>query len=56
MERGVVVRGWLRGRHIELDEGVDEPDGEVEVVLRSVGTTPRPPDVLEVIASAGRHP
>ena len=51
MERGVVVRGRLRGRHIELDEGVDELDGEVEVFLRSVGSTPRPPDVLEVIAS-----
>jgi len=51
MERGVVVRGRLHGRHIELDEGVDELDGEVEVFLRAVGSTPRPPDVLEVIAS-----
>jgi len=51
MERGVVVRGRLRGRHIELDEGVEELDGEVEVFLRSVGTTPRPADVLDVIAS-----
>jgi hypothetical protein len=51
MERGVVVRGKLHGRHIELDEQVDELDGEVEVFLRSVGATPRPPDVLDVIAS-----
>jgi hypothetical protein len=51
MERGVVVRGKLHGRHIELDEEVDELDGEVEVFLRSVGATPRPPDVLDVIAS-----
>ena len=51
MERGVVVRGQLRGRHIELEEGVEELDGEVEVFLRSVGTSPRPPDVLDVIAS-----
>jgi hypothetical protein len=51
MERGVVVRGMLRGRHIELDERVDELDGEVEVFLRSVGATPRPPDVLEVTAT-----
>ena len=50
MERGVVVRGTLRGRHIELDERVDELDGEVEVFLRSVGASPHPPDVLEVIA------
>jgi hypothetical protein len=51
MERGVVVRGKLHGRHIELDEQVDELDGEVEVFLRPVVATPRPPDVLEVIAS-----
>ncbi|MEO8902090.1 MAG: hypothetical protein ABI488_09490 [Polyangiaceae bacterium] len=50
MERGVVVRGTLRGRHIELDERVDELDGEVEVFVRSVGASPHPPDVLEVIA------
>jgi hypothetical protein len=30
---------------------VDELDGEVEVFVRSVGATPRPPYVLEVIAS-----
>jgi hypothetical protein len=51
MERVVVVRGVLHGRHIELEERVDELDGEVEVFLRSMGATPRPPDVLEVIAS-----
>ena len=45
-----MVRGKLHGRHIELDERVDEFDGEVEVFVRSVGATPRPPDVLEVIA------
>jgi hypothetical protein len=43
MERGVVVRGRLRGRHIELDEEVDELDGEVEVFLRAApDATPRP--------------
>jgi hypothetical protein len=46
-----VVRGTLHGRHIELVEEVDELDGEVEVFVRSVGATPRPPDVLDVIAS-----
>ncbi|MDX2054565.1 MAG: hypothetical protein SFV15_19345 [Polyangiaceae bacterium] len=51
MEHGVVVRGTLHGRHIELNERVDELDGEVEVFLRSVEATPRAPDVLEVIAS-----
>lgn len=51
MERGVVVRGKLHGRYIELEEQVDELEGEVEVVLRPAGVTPRHPDVLEVIAS-----
>jgi hypothetical protein len=46
-----VVRGKLHDRHIELDEQVDELDGKVEVFLRSVGATPRPPDVLDVLAS-----
>lgn len=50
MERGIVVRGRLRGRHIELEEDVGELDGEVEVFLRAATSTPRPPDVLEVIA------
>ena len=49
MRTGIAGASELGGRHIELDEGVDELDGEV--FLRSVGTTPRPPDVLEVIAS-----
>lgn len=53
MERGAVIRGRLRGRVIELDEPVDDVDeGEVEVQIRSVqGATPRPPDVLDVIAA-----
>ena len=56
MQRGVVVRGKLHGRHIELDERVDELDGEVEVFVRSVGATPRLPDVLEVIGSPPAAP
>ena len=36
MERGVVVRGRLHGRHIDLDEPVDQLEGEVEVVVRPV--------------------
>ena len=52
MERAIVVRGRLRGRHIELEETVEGIDGEVEVVVRAAtGTTPRPPDVLDVIAA-----
>ena len=52
MERGVVVRGRLRGRLIELDEEVDHLDGEVEVVVRpAADATPRPPDVLDVLAA-----
>jgi hypothetical protein len=52
MERGVVVRGRLHGRHIELDEDVDELEGDVEVFVRSVvAITPKPPDVLDVISA-----
>jgi hypothetical protein len=52
MERGVVVRGRLHGRHIELDEQLEDLDGEVEVFVRAVqGATPDPPDVLDVIAA-----
>ena len=36
MERGIVVRGRLRGRRIDLDEPVGELEGEVEVVVRAV--------------------
>ena len=36
MERGVVVRGRLHGRRIDLDEPVDQLEGEVEVVVRPV--------------------
>jgi len=43
MERGVVVRGRLHGRHIDLDEPVDQIDGEVEVVVRAVEHTPAKP-------------
>ena len=58
MERGAVVRGRLRGRVIELDELVDDvEEGEVEVQVRSVQTaTPRPPDLLDVIASLPAGP
>jgi hypothetical protein len=36
MGPGVVVRGRLHGRHIDLDEPLGELDGEVEVVVRAV--------------------
>lgn len=32
----MVVRGRLHGRQIDLDEPVDQLDGEVEVVVRTV--------------------
>jgi hypothetical protein len=34
MPRSVVVRGRLHGRQIDLDEPVDDLQGEVEVVVR----------------------
>jgi len=46
------VRGRLRGRHIDLDEAVTEPDGEVEVTVRSVsGAHPTVADLLAVVAT-----
>lgn len=53
MERAQVVRGWLRGRHIDLDEPVSELDGEVEVTVRPVAATARPTvaDLLVVVAT-----
>lgn len=42
----------MHGRLIELDEQVDDLEGEVEVVLRAApDATPRPPDILDVIAA-----
>jgi len=48
-----VVRGRLRGRVIELAEPVHDVDeGEVEVQILAVrNATPRPPDLLDVIAT-----
>jgi len=43
MERGVVVRGRLHGRHIDLDESVDQLEGEVEVVVRAAKPTQTKP-------------
>jgi len=52
MDRGVVVRGRLRGRHIDLDEPVAEPDGEVEVTVRPVTAAhPTVADMLAVVAT-----
>lgn len=51
MERAVVVRGKLRGRNIELDESVDELDGEVEVVVRAIARPASASRLLELVAS-----
>ena len=52
MERGVVVRGRLHGRQIDLDEPVDELDGEVEVTVRPVtGGHPTVADMLALLAT-----
>jgi len=52
MERGVVVRGRLRGRRIDLDEPVDQLDGEVEVTVRSIASPHRTvTDMLAVLAT-----
>jgi hypothetical protein len=51
MEHGVVVRGRIHGRHIELDEAVDEFDGEVEVFVRGISTAMPASRLLEIVAS-----
>ena len=52
MERGVVVRGRLHGRQIDLDEPMDELDGEVEITVRRVGGSHRTvADMLALIAT-----
>ena len=38
MERGVVVRGRLHGRHIDLDETIDQLKSEVEVTVHPVAS------------------
>ena len=40
MQRAVVVRGQLRGTHIDLAEPIDQFDGEVEVTVRPVPSVP----------------
>jgi len=52
VEPGAAIRGRLKGRHIELEEPVDDLEGDVEVFVRAArDATPRAPDVLEVIAA-----
>jgi hypothetical protein len=52
MERGVVVRGRLHGRQIDLDEAVDALDGEVEVTVRPfAGAQPTVADMLALVAT-----
>jgi hypothetical protein len=50
MQRGYVVRGRLLGRRIDLDESMDELDGEVELFVKPLSeSTHVAPDILEVI-------
>ncbi|MGA2451568.1 MAG: hypothetical protein ABTD50_23165 [Polyangiaceae bacterium] len=52
MDRGVVVRGRLRGTRIDLDRAIDELDGDVEVSVRSVSEVRATvADVLALVAS-----
>ncbi|MGD0680060.1 MAG: hypothetical protein ABSC94_32155 [Polyangiaceae bacterium] len=52
MDRSVVVRGHLHGRRIDLDEPVDQIDGEVEVTVRPVAAPhPTVADMLALIAT-----
>ena len=52
MQSGAAIRGKLKGRLIELEEPVDDLEGDVEVFVRAAHeVTPQAPDVLEVIAA-----
>lgn len=52
MQHGLVVRGRLHGKRIELDEEVTELEGEVEVLVRAAQpANEMRRDFLEVIAS-----
>jgi len=53
MERAIIIRGRLAdSRHIELDEPVDELEGDVEITLRPVTEAARPRrDIADIIAS-----
>lgn len=51
MQRGVIVRGRLRGQVIELDEPIREFDGAVEVFVRATDGPSPAPDLLDVIAA-----
>lgn len=52
MENGIVLRGRLHGRSIELDEAIDDLEGEVEVIVRAAPAADgQAPDILEVIAA-----
>lgn len=50
MQRGYVVRGRLRGRRIDLDESVEDLDGEVELFVKLLPQSSHlAPDILDVI-------
>ena len=52
MNSSITVRGKLKGRHIELDEAIEDLEGEVEVYVRAADRAiPHPRDLLEVIAA-----
>jgi hypothetical protein len=51
MERSSVVRGRLRGKHIDLDEPVATVDGDVEVTVRPLaGAHPTVAEMLALVA------
>jgi hypothetical protein len=51
MERAVVIRGRLHGRNIELDEAVEDLEGEVEVSVRAITRPGTGTRLLEIIAA-----
>jgi len=50
MDRGVIARGRLQGRHIELDENIEAVDGDVEVTVRPIRATAALPTASRLLA------
>jgi hypothetical protein len=50
MQRGYVLRGKMKGRRIDLDESVDELDGDVEIFVKPLTSGPHAsPDLRDVL-------
>ncbi len=56
MDRGVIARGRLHGRHIELDENIEAVDGDVEVTMRPIRATAAVPTASRLLTRVASFP